>query len=195
MANLIYCRVSTLDQHTENQVQEIQAAGYEVDPEFVYADEVSGSVSYAERPGFSRLLLQCRRGDVLVVTKLDRLGRNQIDVQSCIKTMQSRGVGVVVLQLGRTDLTSSAGRLIVAVLAAVAEMERDLIRERTLAGLARVRAQGGRLGRPRLEDTHPEVTKLLREGKSIRVIARILGCSPATVQVVKKRCKGIIYNR
>lgn len=80
------------------------------------------------------------------MTKLDRLGRDNIDILSTVRKLGDRGVGVVVLQLGKLDLTSAAGKLTLGVLSAVAEMERDLIRERTQAGIERAKAQGKTLG-------------------------------------------------
>jgi len=82
------------------------------------------------------------RGLVLVVTKIDRLGRDAIDIQQTVRALRVAGVRVYVTQLGGTDLTSSAGKMVLAMLSAFAEMERDLIMERTQAGLARARAEG-----------------------------------------------------
>lgn len=188
MANLIYCRVSTSEQTVANQIKEITDAGYEVEDEFIFSDEVSGATPFLQRAGFQRLLAQCRRRDTLIVNKLDRLGRDQLDVQQAIQLLQAKGVGIVVLQLGKTDLTSSAGRLIVSVLAAVAQMERDLIRERTLAGLARARQEGRKGGRPKVagSDRGRLILDLLKGGESVRKVARQVGCSPTTVMKIKK---------
>jgi len=188
MANLIYCRVSTSEQTVANQIKEITDAGYEVEDEFIFSDEVSGATPFLQRAGFQRLLAQCRRRDTLIVNKLDRLGRDQLDVQQAIQALQEKGVGIIVLQLGKTDLASSAGRMIVSVLAAVAQMERDLIRERTLAGLARARQEGRKGGRPKVvgSDRGGLILDLLRGGESVRRVARQVGCSPTTVMKIKK---------
>lgn len=188
MANLIYCRVSTSEQTVNNQIKEITDAGYEVEDEFIFTDEVSGATPFQQRAGFQRLLAQCRRRDTLIVNKLDRLGRDQLDVQQAIKALQAKGVGIIVLQLGKTDLASSAGRLIVSVLAAVAQMERDLIRERTLAGLARARQEGRKGGRPKVagSDRGRLILDLLGAGESVRKVAKKVGCSPTTVMNIKK---------
>ena len=147
MATFAYGRVSTKDQTTENQRLEIERAGYQVN--YWFADEgVSGKTAAAQRPQFARLLVQIRDGETLVVSKLDRLGRDALDVGSTIKGLAARKIHVIVLQLGKLDLTSPAGKLMLTMLAAVGEMERDLLVERTQAGLARAKQQGKTLGRP-----------------------------------------------
>ncbi|MFD2270879.1 recombinase family protein [Undibacterium arcticum] len=151
MAIFGYGRVSTSLQMVENQRLEIERAGYAV--EYWFADTVSGSAHAAQRPQFKELFDKIRRNDTLVVAKLDRLGRDAPDVLATIKRLAERKVEVIVLQLGKLDLGSPAGKLMLAMLAAVAEMERDLLVERTQAGLARAKAEGkkrsaGRLKRP-----------------------------------------------
>src|SRR6476646_6926564 len=126
-----YCRVSTADQTTDNQVGEIEAAGFKVDRKRVIAETVSGSITARERKGFARLLDKLEDGDVLVVTKLDRLGRNAMDVRATVEAMAAIGVRVHCLALGGVDLTSAAGKMTMGVLNTVAEFERDLIVERT----------------------------------------------------------------
>jgi len=143
-----YARVSTVEQLTENQRDQIARAGYSIRPKFFIEEQVSGSVPAAQRPGFQRLLERMDEGDTLVVTKLDRIGRDSIDVQQTVERFQTEGIRLVVLQLGNLDLTSSAGSLMVKMLAAVADFERDLIIERTQAGQARARAAGTHMGRP-----------------------------------------------
>src|SRR5690242_8969861 len=122
-----YCRVSTADQTTENQVQEIAASGFAVDARRVVKETVSGSVAARERRGFARLMDRLEEGDVLVVTKLDRLGRNAMDVRSTVEALAGIRVRVHCLALGGVDLTSSSGKLTMGVLGAVAEFERDLL--------------------------------------------------------------------
>jgi len=141
MATFGYGRVSTQDQTTDNQRLEIERAGYTID--YWFADEgVSGAVLAAQRPQFRDMLTKIRAGESLVVTKIDRLGRDAVDIQQTVKQFKALGVRVFVTQLGATDLTNSAGKMLLGMLAAFAEMERDLIVERTQAGLARARAQG-----------------------------------------------------
>jgi putative DNA-invertase from lambdoid prophage Rac len=143
-----YCRVSREDQAPDNQAREIAAAGFAVNTRRVVREHVSGSQAAMQRPEFARLVDRLEPGDVLVVTKLDRLGRSAADVRSTVEALAASGVRVHCLALGGADLTSAAGRLTMQVLAAVAEFELDLIRERTRAGLQRARGEGKRLGRP-----------------------------------------------
>ena len=96
---------------------------------------VSGSVAAKQRNGFARLLDRLEDGDVLVVSKLDRLGRNAMDVRATVEALAAMGVRVHCLALGGVDLTSAAGKITMAVISAVAEFEKDLIVERTRAGL------------------------------------------------------------
>src|SRR5665647_1183420 len=155
-----YGRVSTMQQTTENQRLELEQAGYQIEPDFWYADDgVSGKVAANQRPVFKELLTQIRKGETLVVSKLDRLGRDAIDILQTVRQLGERNIKVVVLQLGTTDLTSPAGKLLLSMLAAVAEMERDLLVERTQAGLARAKAEGRTLGRP--SKTTPEQLSLI----------------------------------
>ena len=144
-----YCRVSTADQTTDNQVQEIAASGFVVNVPRIITETVSGSVAAMERKGFLALLNKLETGDVLVVTKLDRLGRNAMDVPATVERLDALGVRVHCLALGGADLTSPVGKMTVGVIAAVAEFERDLLIERTQSGLARAKSQGKTLGVPK----------------------------------------------
>jgi putative DNA-invertase from lambdoid prophage Rac len=184
-----YCRVSTADQTTDNQIREIAAAGFSVDSKRVLAETVSGSVAAAERKQFARLLDKMESGDVLVVTKLDRLGRNAMDVRATVEALEAMGVRVHCLALGGVDLTSAAGRMTMQVLAAVAEFERDLLIERTQAGLCRAKAEGKALGRPSaLSAKDQQAIRLRRaEGASLGVLAKEYGVSRAAIQRVEKR--------
>lgn len=186
MAIFGYGRVSTAEQTADNQRLEIERAGYTV--EYWFSDTVSGKAHAAQRKQFSVLLGKLRARDTLVVSKLDRLGRDAPDVLATIKALASLDVEVVVLQLGKLDLTSPAGKLMLAMLAAVAEMERDLIVERTQAGLARAKAEGKTLGRP--SKTTPEQRKAMAVGfaskQSVSALARLYGVSRATVLTIVK---------
>src|SRR3954467_297710 len=102
-----YLRVSTAGQTTDNQLQEIKAAGFKVEPRRVVTETVSGNVATSQRRGFTRLLDRLEPGDVLVVTKLDRLGRNVMDVGSTVARLAELGVRVHCLALGGVDLTST----------------------------------------------------------------------------------------
>ena len=192
MAIFGYGRVSTKEQTTENQRLELEVAGYAVD--YWYADEgVSGKVPALQRPQFAKMLNQIRDGESLVVTKLDRLGRDAQDVGATIKQLAARRIEVVVLQLGKLDLASAAGKLMLTMLAAVAEMERDLLVERTQAGLARAKAQGKSLGRPARTTGDQRATMLSRQhaGESISALSREYRISRATVmRIVKAGMEG-----
>ena len=120
-----YCRVSTTDQSTENQVLEIANAGFALNERRIVKETISGSVPADQRPGFQRLMDKLESEDVLVVTKLDRLGRNAMDVRTTVDKLAQAGIRVHCLALGGVDLTSPAGKMTMGVIAAVAEFERD----------------------------------------------------------------------
>ena len=136
----VYARVSTMGQTTANQIKEIEAAGFNIEPHRVITETVSGSVPISRRKEFTRLLDKMEKDDVLVVTKLDRLGRDAIDVSSTVAKLEAMGIKVHCLALGGVDLTSSAGKMTMGVINHVAQFERDLLIERTQSGLARAKS-------------------------------------------------------
>lgn len=178
-----YARVSTLDQDPQNQLGEIAAAGFAVEPHRVVTETISGSMSIEQRKGFARLLDKMERGDVLVVTKLDRLGRDAIDVSTTVAKLEEMGIRVHCLALGGVDLTSSAGKLTMGVINAVAQFERDLLIERTQSGLARAKAKGKPLGRPAAltAEQQAQVRDRIAKGETVSAIARDLGTSRQTI--------------
>jgi putative DNA-invertase from lambdoid prophage Rac len=178
-----YVRVSTTGQTTENQIHEIEAAGFHVEPRRIVTETVSGSTAIAQRRGFAKLMDRLEAGDVLIVTKLDRLGRDAIDVSSTVKALAAMGVRVHCLALGGVDLTSSAGTMTMNVLNAVAQFERDLLIERTQSGLNRAKAEGKTLGRPATlsEQQKQAARDELAAGVSVSALARKLGTSRQTV--------------
>ncbi|CAJ2757999.1 recombinase family protein [Burkholderia pseudomallei] len=182
-----YARVSTSDQTTANQLREIEAAGFSVDKRRVVSESISGSVSADQRPGFAKLLDRMEEGDVLIVTKLDRLGRNAIDVRATVEGLAERGIRVHCLALGGVDLTSAAGRMTMQVLNAVAEFERDLLIERTHAGIARAKAEGKTMGRPSAlsNEQRADVLRELDAGASVAALARQFGTSRQTIMRVR----------
>ena len=184
-----YCRVSTIDQTTDNQVREIEAAGFRVEPNRVVVETVSGSVAAMERKGFARLADRLEAGDVLIVTKLDRLGRSAMDVRATVDRLAAIGVRVHCLALGGVDLTSPAGKMTMGVIAAVAEFERDLLVERTQAGLSRAKAAGKVLGRPAALsiDQQQAVRSRRAGGASLGTLAKEYGVSRAAIQRAEKR--------
>lgn len=187
MATFGYGRVSTKDQQSENQRLEVERAGYQVD--YWFADEgVSGKVPALQRPQFAKMLGQIRNRETLVVAKLDRLGRDAQDVGTTIKMLAERQIEIIVLQLGKLDLASAAGKLMLTMLAAVAEMERDLLVERTQAGLARAKAEGKTLGRPASTTDEQRATMVARHkaGTSISALSREYDISRASVMRIVK---------
>lgn len=180
--SFIYARVSTPDQATENQLLEIRAAGFEVKESRVVAETISGSTQASERPGFVKLLERMEDGDVLIVTKLDRLGRNAIDVRQTVEALANAGIRVHCLALGGVDLTSAAGKMTMQVLSAVAEFERDLLIERTHAGIERAKSEGKKLGRPEAISTTKNVQAARADGMSQSQVAAHLEISLATVK-------------
>ena len=178
-----YARVSTTDQDPENQIREIAAAGFHIEPHRIISETVSGSMAIAQRKGFSRLLDKMEQGNVLVVTKLDRLGRDAIDVSLTVTRLEEMGIRVHCLALGGVDLTSSAGKMTMGVINAVAQFERDLLIERTQAGLERAKATGKPLGRPPSLSSGQQaaVRQRLAAGESVSAVARALGTSRQTI--------------
>ncbi len=187
-----YCRVSTAGQTTENQVREIEAAGFKVDPRRVESETVSGSSAIEQRPGFMRLLDKLESEDVVIVTKLDRLGRNAIDVATTVDRLAEMGVRVHCLALGGVDLTSPAGRMTMGVINAVAQFERDLLIERTQAGLVRAKAEGATLGRPATLDAaqRDAVRRALANGASVSALAKEYETSRQTVMRARDATAG-----
>lgn len=184
-----YCRVSTVDQSIENQVREIEAAGFSIDARRVISETVSGSTPAMERDGFRRLMDRLEFEDVLVLNKLDRLGRNAMDVRATVEKLTEMQVRVHCLALGGADLTSPAGKMTMAVIAAVAEFERDLLIERTQAGLIRAKAQGKQLGRPSSLTTeqHETIRSKRRQGLSLGKLAKEYGVSRSAIQRAERQ--------
>lgn len=172
-----YARVSTLDQTLTLQKDALEKAGCER----VFTDITSGA--RAERPGLNQALAFCRTGDTLVVWKLDRLGRSLKDLITWMTMLQERGIGFSSLT-ERVDTTSPGGKLVFHLFGALAEFERDLIRERTQAGLEAARARGRKGGRkPKLTPKKAAMAQALYDDRShsIRDICQTLGVSRATL--------------
>lgn len=187
MSHLAYYRVSTTDQSIETQRAALTQL-HDIDREF--KDEgVSGAVLAANRPGFSALLEYVRQGDTLHVYAVDRLGRDAIDVQSTIRALLAKDVTVHIHGLGQ--IAKGVGELIIAVLAQVADMERQRIRERTSAGRELARATlaatgkthrgKASLGRPRGDAEKVKAWRLSHDA-SIKQTADQFNLSPSTVK-------------
>ena len=189
MASFAYLRVSTNDQTTSQQLSQIFSAGYEVEPDRVFVEEgVSGKVPALQREQFKRLHDRLRAGDMLLVVKLDRLGRDMLDVVTTIDNFIKQGVSVNVIGLGVLD-SSPQSRLTLMMLAAISEFERSLISERTKSKLAQMKADGVKLGRP-VKHTDASLKanalELFKLGYSWRKVARQLGIALSTLQRMMK---------
>lgn len=182
-----YCRVSTADQNTHNQSMEIKAAGFAIEKQRLIEENISGSVTAKQRPKFIKLIDRMAKGDVLVVTKLDRLGRNAMDVRTTVEQFACSGIHVHCLALGSVDLTSPAGKMTMQTIAAVADFERDLLIERTQSGIVRAKAAGKRFGRrPSLNaDQQAAVVVRLDAGDSIAKVAREFKTTRQTIMRVR----------
>ncbi|MGH2875077.1 MAG: recombinase family protein [Solirubrobacteraceae bacterium] len=178
MGHLIgYARVSTADQDPALQLDALHDAGCAR----VFHDQVSGAV--ADRPELAKAVDYLRAGDTLVVWKLDRLGRSLRHLIDTVRALEERGIGLRSLHES-LDTATPAGRLIFHVFGALAEFERDLIRERTHAGLAAARARGRRGGRPHVMNaTQVAVARQMYDSRdhTIAAIAATLGVSRATI--------------
>jgi DNA invertase Pin-like site-specific DNA recombinase len=174
-----YMRVSTADQNLGLQRDALIAAG--VSPDRIYEDVCSGRA--VERPGLSRALEVARDSDALVIWKLDRIGRSLPHVVGLVGDLQKRGIGLKVLT-GDVDTTTATGRLVFGIFAALAEFERDLIHERTMAGLAAARARGRSGGRPRVmtrQKLKAAMALMADRDNAARDVAAQLGVSVSTL--------------
>ncbi|MYL85405.1 recombinase family protein [Desulfovibrio aerotolerans] len=172
-----YMRVSTDEQNLDLQRDALARAGCER----VYDDVCSGRTT--ERPGLAKALDAARDGDALVVWKLDRIGRSLTHVVGLVSDLQKRGVGLKVLT-GDVDTTTATGRLVFGIFATLAEFERDLIHERTMAGLAAARARGRAGGRPRVmtkQKLKAAMSMMADRDNAARDVAVQLGISLSTL--------------
>lgn len=182
-ATIAYLRVSTDDQTTENQRRAIEAR-YKVSKWFV-EEGVSGAIPAAQRPAMAALLAYVREGDTVVVVAIDRLGRNTIDVLTTVETLKTKGASVVSMREG-FDLATPAGKLMLTMLAAVAELERENIKVRQMAGIERARAEGKNLGREKTIDDAVVARWRHENSASIKQTAVQFGISAASV---KRACQ------
>src|SRR5881296_2468139 len=185
MRTALYARVSTSDkgQHPEMQLRELrehcQRRGWEIIGEYV---DVGVSGSKDSRPELNKLMADAKRRklDAVLVWKLDRFGRSLKHLVNALAEFESLGVAFISLKES-LDLTTPAGRLMFGIISAMAEFERDLIRERVKAGIANRRAKGLRVGRKPIAIDSARLLGLRSQGQTIREIANTLGCSPALV--------------
>jgi len=180
----LYARVSTAEQHTEPQLHALrgyaEARGLEIAAEYV-DHGISGAKD--RREGLDRLLADARRRrlDVLACTKLDRLARSVRHLTSLARELEALGIDLVVLDQS-IDTSTPAGRLLFHVLGSIAEFERDLIRERTAAGMRAAKRRGARIGRPEAAVDRLELVHGIRAGASVSALARQLGVSRPTIR-------------
>ncbi len=175
-----YARVSTSDQSLELQVDALKSSGCEV----IFTEKTSGK-SRDNRPELKKLFLQLRKGDTVVVWKLDRLGRSLIDLISLIEEMNTKEVNFLSVH-DNIDTQTAAGRFTFNIFASLAEFEREIIKERTKAGLAAARARGRVGGRPRglsqVAINKSKIIKALYEKReqTVEEIATSMGISKST---------------
>jgi DNA invertase Pin-like site-specific DNA recombinase len=177
MTMIAYCRVSTDGQSLDGQLAAVKAAGAKT----VFKERISGV--RADRPQLTKLMASLQRGDVVLVTKLDRLGRSTRELLQLIHDIDNAGAAFRSLGDPLFDTSTSQGRLLVTMLAAIAEFERELIRERTGAGRERAKANGVRFGRkPKLTD-HQRREALSRRGagETLAAIARSYAVSVSMI--------------
>lgn len=184
-ATIAYVRVSTDDQTTEAQRHSI---GQRFNVSEWFSDEAtSGATKAIQREGFRALHAYARKGDTVVVAAIDRLGRDTIDVLETVESLKAKGVTVVSMREG-FDLSSPVGKAMLTMLAAVAELERANIKARQMAGIERARAQGKKLGAPKMIDDQAVVIWRKENEASIADTAKHWGISTAAV---KRACRGL----
>jgi DNA invertase Pin-like site-specific DNA recombinase len=168
MATVGYARVSTLDQHLTGQLEALKAAGAET----IFREKISGA--RADRPQLVKLMASLKPGDIVLVTKLDRLGRSTRELLDLMQRIGDAGASFRSLGDPLWDTSSSQGRLLSTLLAAIAEFERDLIRERTGEGRKRAMSNGVKFGRkPKLSDfQRQEALKRRAAGETLAGIAK-----------------------
>ena len=183
MRMLGYTRVSTAAQDAQLQLDSLLSAG--VQRRDVFSDVTSGSRAAVERPAMKKLLQYAEPGDTLVVWRVDRLGRSLIDVLNTVNLLQGRGVALRSLSDG-IDPATSTGRLMLNMLATLADYERELISERVNAGIAAAKANGTRFGRPAVDPSvitgKLEIVEQERaKGRTAQQAAQLVGWSRATL--------------
>jgi len=179
--NLGYARVSTQGQTLESQLEELGNAGCSK----IYSEKISGA-KY-DRPELQRLLKALEPGSVVVVTRLDRLGRSTIDLLAIVKQIADRGCLFKSLADPWCNSTTPTGRLLLTVLGGLAEFERELIKDRTTEGRERAKRAGVKMGRKPLLSPHQiaEIRGRKAGGESVRFLARSYGVSPNTISRVR----------
>ncbi|PXX25584.1 recombinase family protein [Thalassospira sp. 11-3] len=193
----IYARVSTRNGQTvENQLRQLNEVagrmGWTIAA--VWSDEgISGSKGRDQRPGFDQMITAVNRRevDLVAVWSVDRLGRSLQDLIGFLADLQAKGCDLYLHQQG-IDTSTPSGRMLFQMLSVFAEFEREMIRERVVAGLERTKSKGTRLGRPKLDySVRRKIEIAMRKGKGIRPTARALGVSTTTVMKIKSEMDDI----
>ncbi|ROM29502.1 resolvase [Pseudomonas protegens] len=187
-AIIAYTRVSTDGQSIESQRHAI-GHRFNVSEDGWFTDEAtSGTTRAMQRKGFAALFSYARKGDTVVVAAIDRLGRNTIDVLETVEALKAKGVTVVSMREG-FDLSNPTGKLMLTLLAGVAELERENIKARQMAGINKAKADGRKLGAPKQHDDAAIVAWRKETSSSIKATADHWGVSTATV---KRACKAAL---
>lgn len=198
MKTAIYARVSTTDQNCEMQIRELREyvtrRGWGTSAEFI---DSGFSGAKASRPALDRLMSAAARRefDCVLVYKIDRFGRSVLHLSQQLAALTSYGVRFIAVSQGiDTDASNPSSRLMLTILAGVAEFEREIIRERTLSGVRLAKANGKTLGRPMRIFRRDEVARLREEGLSWRAISKQLGVSVSTA-VDAHKCTQILARK
>ncbi|MEP7241401.1 MAG: recombinase family protein [Devosia sp.] len=180
MAVVGYARVSTGQQDHSAQVERLKGAGATK----IFSEKKSGLDG--QRPELARCLEYVREGDTLIVTKLDRLARSTADLYRIVTGLADKGVAFKVLDDSAVDTTSRTGKLVMGILALIAEFETEIRRERQMEGIARAKAEGRTGGRPSLitDEIRTTILREHKKGATIRAIAAQVRLSKATVHKV-----------
>lgn len=187
-AIIAYTRVSTDGQSIEAQRHAI-GHRFNVSEDGWFTDEAtSGTTKAMDRKGFAALFSYARKGDTVVVAAIDRLGRNTIDVLETVEALKAKGVTVVSMREG-FDLSNPTGKLMLTLLAGVAELERENIKARQMAGINKAKADGRKLGAPKQHDDAAIAAWRKETSSSIKATADHWGVSTATV---KRACKAVL---
>lgn len=180
-----YARVSTSDQNLMGQIQLLKEAGCTR----IYEEKISGASK--SRPELEKLLEQCRDGDIVVVTKLDRLARSTHHLLTIVEQLKEKQSAFRSLGEPWADTSSPAGKMIMTVFAGIAEFERDLIRDRTGAGRKRAMKQGVRFGRPSKisQEQQALIAQLLQQGSSVANLAKTFKVNRSTIYRLQENNK------
>jgi DNA invertase Pin-like site-specific DNA recombinase len=192
LVKLGYARISTTDQDASMQIEALISVG--VDPKRIFTDELSGAREAKERPGMKALMDYAREGDDIYFWRLDRIGRSVIDVLNTVNDFTSRGIRLHSI-MDNLDPTSVQGRMQLAIMATLAEYERELINERVRAGVISAQKRGVRFGPAPMEESIARdrvntARQLMAEGKTVEHAAKTVGWSKATLYRYMKTYEG-----